>query len=384
VPMLAELVDAVVGVDTHRDTHEVEIALPTGTPIGTRKISNTSSGFADLLAWIGDRAPGPRVVVSIEGTRSFGVGLARAVTAAGLTVIECEQPNRKARRGKGKSDPIDAHLAVLAALRLNADRLPLPRADGDREALRILLGARHELSVATTAQTNRLRALLLGGEDTERDLARAALTDPVLLALVRRRESRHASREQAVRHGEIRRLALAVRAGRDALAANRAQLQTIVEEMAPGLTDRRGIGAVTAAQAIVSFSHVGRCRNDGAFAALSGTSPLPASSGQTVRHRLNRGGDRALNSAIHTIAITRMRCCPSNQGVCRPTQNRGQVQPGDPAVPQALHRPRALPRTQRQHHPHRPDLDNSGGRLTNIEASEGWGFESLRVRQRFA
>jgi transposase len=97
VPMLAELIDAVVGVDTHRDTHEVEIALPTGTAIGTRKISNDNSGFAELLAWIVDNAPGPRVVVSIEGTRSFGVGLARAVAAAGLTVIECEQPNRKAR-----------------------------------------------------------------------------------------------------------------------------------------------------------------------------------------------------------------------------------------------------------------------------------------------
>ena len=117
MPMLAELIDAVVGVDTHRDTHEVELALPTGTPIGTRKISNDAQGFAELLAWIVDHAPGPRVVVSIEGTRNFGVGLARAVAAAGLTVIECEQPNRKARRGKGKSDPIDAHLAVLAALR---------------------------------------------------------------------------------------------------------------------------------------------------------------------------------------------------------------------------------------------------------------------------
>jgi hypothetical protein len=105
-------------------------------------------------------------VVSIEGTRSFGVGLARAVAAAGLTVIECEQPNRKARRGKGKSDPIDAHLAVLAALRLDADRLPVPRADGDREALRILLGARQKPTVVNTAQTNRLRALLLGGGDT--------------------------------------------------------------------------------------------------------------------------------------------------------------------------------------------------------------------------
>ena len=313
MPMLAEVIDAVVGVDTHRDTHEVEIALPTGTAIETRKIRNDSSGFAELLAWISDRAPGPRVVVSIEGTRSFGVGLARAVLAAGLTVIECEQPNRKARRGKGKSDPIDAHLAVLAALRLDTDRLPAPRADGDREALRILLGARHDLSVAATAQTNRLRALLLSGDDSERDMARAPLTDAVLLTVARRREPRQASRQQAVRHGEIRRLALAVRAGRHALAANRAQLQTIVEEMSPGMTQRRGIGAVTAAQAIVSFSHPGRCRNDAAFAALSGTSPLPASSGRTVRHRLNRGGDRALNRAIHTIAITRMRCCPTTK-----------------------------------------------------------------------
>ena len=131
--------------------------------------------------------------------------------------------------------------------------------------------------------------------------------------MVRRREPPQASREQAVRHGEIRRLAHAIRAGRHALAANRAQLQTIVDQIAPGLTERRGIGAVTAAQAIVSFSHPGRCRSDAAFAALSGTSPLQASSGKTVRHRLNRGGDRALNSAIHTIAITRMRCCPTTK-----------------------------------------------------------------------
>ena len=126
MPMLAELVDAVVGVDTHRDTHQVEIALPNGAPIAVTTISNDSSGYAELLAWIVDHAPGPRLVVSIEGTRSYGVGLARAAAAAGLIVLECEQPHRNTRRGKGKSDPIDAHLAVLTALRLNADRLPTP------------------------------------------------------------------------------------------------------------------------------------------------------------------------------------------------------------------------------------------------------------------
>jgi transposase len=307
--MLADTVDAVVGVDTHRDTHQVEIALPTGTPIATCQISNDTTGYAELLAWIADHAPGPRLVVSVEGTRSYGLGLARAVTAAGLPVIECEQPHRKTRRGKGKSDLIDAHLAVLTALQLDADRLPVPRADGDREALRILLAARHDLTVTATAHTNRLRALLLGGDDHDRGLARGTISQATLAALTRRRPPRHASREHTVRQAEIRRLALALREGRAALRANKAQLQAIVDDLAPGLTDRRGIGPISAAQAIVSFSHPGRCRSEAAFAALSGTAPLEASSGQTTRHRLNRGGDRALNRAIHAIALTRMRSC---------------------------------------------------------------------------
>jgi hypothetical protein len=156
------------------------IAHPTGTPIATITIGNDSAGFAELLGWIFDHAPGPRLAVSVEGTRSYGVGLARAVADAGLMVIECEQPHRKGRRGKGKSDPIDAHLAVLTALRCDADRLPTPRADGDRDALRILLGARHDLTTAHTAQTNRLRALLLGGDDADRQTARGALSDTAL------------------------------------------------------------------------------------------------------------------------------------------------------------------------------------------------------------
>ena len=309
MPSLAEHVDAVVGVDTHRDQHDVEIALPTGTPIATTRVTNDSAGFAALIGWIAQHAPGPRLVVSIEGTRSYGVGVARAATAAGLTVIECEQPTRKQRRGRGKSDPIDAHLAVLTALRLDAERLPAPRVDGDREALRILLNARDDLTTSKTAHTNQLRALLLGGSDGDRHAARGPLTDQQLTALSRRRSPADASREQAVRQAEIRRLAIAVRDATRLLADNREQLQAIVDELAPGLTGRPGIGPVSAAQVIVSFSHPGRCRSDAAFAALAGTSPLPASSGLTTRHRLNRGGDRALNRAIHTIAMTRMRTC---------------------------------------------------------------------------
>jgi transposase len=150
--MLAEVIDAVIGTGTHRDTHEAEIADAAGKPIATMRIGNDSAGFAQLLAAIAELAPGPRVAVSIEGSRSYRIGLARALAAAGLLVIEGEQPSRTQRRGKGKSGPIDAHLAVLAALRLDANRVPVPRAGGDREALRILLVARQEITAAATAQ----------------------------------------------------------------------------------------------------------------------------------------------------------------------------------------------------------------------------------------
>jgi transposase len=154
-------------------------------------------------------------------------------------------------------------------------------------------------------QVNRLRALLLSGDDRDR----AAFTDAALRSLARRRLPLDSDRAQAVRHHEVRRLAVAVRDASWALRANRRQLRELVDEIAPGLTDRPGIGPVSAAQVIVSYSHVGRVRSDAAFAKLAGTSPIPASSGQTVRHRLNRGGDRALNSAVHTIALVRTRSC---------------------------------------------------------------------------
>jgi len=310
VPILAEVVDAVVGVDTHRDTHHAAITDAVGACLSTLQITNTTAGFAELLSWILQHAPGPRVVVSIEGTRSYGIGLARAITNAGLQVIECEQPTHRARRGGGKSDSIDAHLAARYALTLDADQLPTPRADGDREALRILLGTRHELTVTTTAQTNRLRALLLSGEDADRSLSRVTLSDTVLTTLARRRLAPNADRSHTVRHREVRRLAIALREAARALKSNRQEISDVVDALVPGLIDIRGVGPVTAAQVIISYSHVGRVRSEAAFAAMAGTSPLEASSGRTTRHRLNRGGDRALNRAIHTIALTRMRSCP--------------------------------------------------------------------------
>jgi transposase len=203
--------------------------------------SNDSVGYAETLAWVFEHGPGPRLVLSIEGTRSYGIGLARAAATAGLPVIEAEQPSRKHRRGRGKSDTIDAHLAVLYALGSDAAKLPTPRADGDREAPRILLRARQELTTTSTGQTNRLRALLRDGNDADRRLARTRFTHTVLASVARRRLPAHASRDQAVRHAEIRRLAVALRQATRDLKANRDQLATIINDLAPGLTDRPGI-----------------------------------------------------------------------------------------------------------------------------------------------
>lgn len=109
MPLVAEVIDAVIGGDTHRDTHALEMTAPTGATMSTIAIDNDEGGFADALAWIAEHTPGSRVVVGLEGTRSYGIGLARAVRDAGLVVVEVERPRRPDRR-RGKSDPIDALL----------------------------------------------------------------------------------------------------------------------------------------------------------------------------------------------------------------------------------------------------------------------------------
>jgi transposase len=156
--MLAEVVDAIFGGDTQ--TRAPDLTVLSGVTIATLSISNDEHSFTEALAWI-EHAPGPRVVIAVEGTGSYGIDLFRTLQAAGLTVVEIDRSRRGERR-RGKSDRIDAHLAALHALRLNAGRLPVPRADGDREALRILLGARREL---TTTKTRTIKAPFAGAAD---------------------------------------------------------------------------------------------------------------------------------------------------------------------------------------------------------------------------
>jgi transposase len=311
---VAEVVDAVIGGDTHSLVHQLELAAPTGAVLAITTVSNDEAGFRSALAWIAEHCPGGRVMVGLEGTRSYGVGLARALAAAGLTVVEVEQPSAKSRRGKGKSDPIDAHHAALSLLAMDTGRLPTPRADGDREALRILLGAHREITTTRVRHGNELRALLLTGSDEDRALAAGVFTLGRLDRIARRRDRAGATREQAVRRAEARRLALACRQAYYELKAHRAHLVELINALAPGMLTQAGVGPISAAQILISFSHPGRCRNDAAFAKLAGVAPIPATSGKTVnRHRINYGGDRQLNRALHDIAKWRILHCEQTQ-----------------------------------------------------------------------
>ena len=325
MPTVADLVDAVIAVDTHADTLAAALAAPSGVVLAQCEQPATAEGIEALIGWALAHAPGPAVVFAIEGTRSYGIGLARAVTRLGMPVIELERPARTQRRSLGKTDAIDAVLGARKALSLDAGALPTPRADGDREALRILLVARREMTTEKTAKTNRLIALLRTGDDTERDLVRTRLGNPALTRIARRRGHPGDTREQAVRRTEARRLALVIVDLNRALGANKTELGAIVDQLAPGLTQRPGIGPVSAAQAIASFSHRGRCRNEAAYARLAGANPLEASSGRTVRHRLNRGGDRQLNRALHDIAKTRMIHCPRTRDYVQRRRSEGKT-----------------------------------------------------------
>lgn len=205
--IVAEAVDAVIGADTHRDTHALEMCGPTGATIAVITVPNTCAGFAAMIAWIADHAPGPGIVAAVEGTRSYGVGLTRALATAGIPVVESEQPRKADRRGRGKSDPIDAHLAAVGVPRPDIAALPAPRADGPREGLRILLGARRDMATTQTRRINQLRALLLGGGDADRALARGTLPEQRLSAIARRRGHADEPVDRVVRRRECRRLA---------------------------------------------------------------------------------------------------------------------------------------------------------------------------------
>jgi transposase len=301
--------DLVVGVDTHLDTHSAAICDARGRVVSQLQIPATTAGYVQVLAWARQAAGTCAVAWAVEGTRHYGLGLARHLTAQGEQVAEIDCSRHIGKRRAGKSDPIDA---VRAARELLARPAPAQmRADGDREALRLLMIDRdNAVQSAKTARTA-LAAILVTAPAPLREQLRP---------LPRERRAREcaaltcppgADRQTRILHQTLIRLGQRIAALAATAAELEAQIAEIAEEMAPGLVAAEpGLGYLSAAQILLSWSHAGRIRSEAAFGMLSGTAPVPVSSGRTDRHRLNRLGDRQLNRAIHVIAVNRMRCHP--------------------------------------------------------------------------
>ncbi|MDY7091133.1 MAG: IS110 family transposase [Actinomycetota bacterium] len=325
---LAERVDAVVGVDTHTDTHTAAIVSPVGTVLAELTVTADGEGAAALRAWA-DHHTGTlqtgRRVWALDGARSHGVGLLRALQAAGEQVLQAPPPDKSRRRRGGKSDVLDAVHAARAVLA--AEHTAAPRTDGDREALRILHVCRRHYSDTRTATVNLFKALILtAGDDLRQQLRSRSTTRQIHHATTLTTTSGRDSTDRLLRT-QLAALAEQIRALDALLKTNLAQIRALVTTMCPTLLKQPGIGPVTAAIALTAWSHPGRLRNEAAFAALAGVNPIPASSGRTTRHRLNHGGDRTLNAALHTIAKARQRCHqPTKDYITRRT-NQGRTLP---------------------------------------------------------
>jgi transposase len=290
-----------IGIDTHADVH-VAVALDRlGGELGSTTVSADANGYLSVWRWAqGLGEP----VFAIEGTGSYGAGLARFLVGAGCEVYECERPRRVERR-RGKSDLIDA---TLAASRLvSGAALPRVRGGGVRDDLRLLLLERRGAVQARTAALNQLQAVLVTAPDQLRERFRGCDGEQLATALAGLRARKD---ESTVLHTVLRRLARRVRELTGELAELDAQLEAIVTRLVPELLAESGVGPVCAAQLVVSSGDPTRMASEASFAALAGTSPVEASSGRKQRHRLNRGGDRQLNRALHVISLTRVRCHP--------------------------------------------------------------------------
>ena len=300
--MIAQRFDYVIGVDTHARTHTLVVIDGAGVRRKSDTFPTSAPGLRRAEAWIGRNAPG-RTLVAMEGTGSYGALFAERLEQAGFPVAETRPPRRQARRN-GKSDDIDAELAARFALTLPAREIAAPRRNsGNRAALQVLLTGRRHRTRERTATVNMLTALLRT-HDLGVD-ARTALSSGTITAVAGWHARRSDGPAAATIRAEAADLARRIRALDSELTTNSVGLTRHVTALAPWLLEETGIGPVSAAQLLASWSHHGRVRSEAAFARLAGTAPIPASSGNTSRHRLHRGGDRHLNQALWTIAFNR-------------------------------------------------------------------------------
>jgi transposase len=305
--MTAAAVPVTVGVDTHLDVHVAAVVDQAGRLLATQAFPASTRGYVGLVTWAERFGPVHRV--GVEGTGTYGAGLARFVRAYGLPVVEVDRPDRSTRRRRGKSDPIDAQAAARATLAGVAATTPKTR-EGQVEMVRVLRVARRGAMKARVAAAEQLYGVLYSAPEELRAPLLGLKTKALVRACAAMRPGPLTSTTAATK-AALRVLARRWQRLQAELIQLDAQLQELVSAVAPALVALPGIGVDTAGQLLVTAGdNPQRLRGEAAFAHLCGAAPIPASSGRTDRHRLNRGGDRHANNALWRIALVRMRCHP--------------------------------------------------------------------------
>lgn len=294
----------VAGVDTHKDTHYAAVITVTGEHLGAAQFPTTHAGYRALQGFI--TCHGALLRAGVEGTNSYGAALTRHLHEDGIEVVEVIRPARQVRRMRGKSDELDAYTAAHTALAAN-DTVTAKTSNGIVEALRVTYAARRSALKARTEVIVQLKSLLVTAPEAIRDEYRDAPTGKLVSTLASTRERAHDDQVAACTRRALKRLASRYQQLDHEINTYDTDLSGLVHQANPGLTQTRGVATITATQLLITAGdNPDRLHSEAAFAMLCGAAPLPASSGKTTRHRLNRGGDRAANSALHKIAIVRM------------------------------------------------------------------------------
>jgi len=301
--------EVIGGVDTHQDLHTAAVVTPDGTPLGTGSFPTTRAGYRKLLAWM--RSHGKLLRVGVESTGTYGAGLVRLLAREGVPVLEVTAPDPAARRGKGKDDMIDAVAAAQAAASGQRVQVAKDR-NGQVEALRVLRTTRKTAVKCRRATLQQLHNTIVAAPEDLRDELRHFTRMKLLRTCAAWRPNITAYRDPTVATRiAIKSLCRRVLELNDEIAELDRLIEPLVAELAPTLVALEGVGTECAGELLVTAGeNPERLRSEASFAMLCGASPIPASSGKTQRHRLNRGGNRQANSALHMIVLCRMRTDP--------------------------------------------------------------------------
>jgi len=298
------------GVDAHADEHHVAVVDLQGRLLGASAFPTTAAGYELLIGWL--RGHGTVERVGVESTGAYAAGLVRAFRASGMSVVEVNQPHRHARQRLGKSDPIDAELAARAALSRTATAVP-KQTSGIVEAIRELQVVRTSALKARHAALQQLNDLIVTAPETLRSDLRHGRTMRAKVARCRKLRPDTQRLHDPAQAAKLALSSLARRIGeldREIAELDR-QLERLVCVAAPRTTQLFGVGTQGASQLLIAAGqNIDRFRSEAAFAKICGAAPIQASSGRTNRHRLDPGGDRQANRALHMIAVCRLRYCP--------------------------------------------------------------------------